>query len=101
MERVRRLVNRTVGMDNPDHIPWYLTAVLFASTSVIVGIIWDISWHRTIGRDSFWTPAHLAVYTGGLAAGVSCGWLALKTTFSGTDTEVGASTCAPARRGRR
>ncbi|MXX57026.1 MAG: hypothetical protein F4X15_07225 [Gemmatimonadetes bacterium] len=76
---------------NPDRIPWYLTAVLFASTSVIVGIIWDISWHRTIGRDSFWTPAHLAVYTGGLTAGLSCGWLALKTTFSGTDTEVGRS----------
>ncbi len=71
--------------------PWYLTAVLFASTSVIVGVIWDISWHRTIGRDSFWTPAHLAIYAGGLAAGLSCGWLALKTTFSGTGSEVGRS----------
>jgi len=20
---------------------------------------WDISWHRSIGRDSFWTPAHM------------------------------------------
>ena len=72
-------------------VPWYLTAVLFASTSVIVGVIWDISWHRTIGRDSFWTPAHLAIYAGGLAAGLSCGWLALKTTFSGTGGEVGRS----------
>ncbi len=75
----------------PRDFPWYLTAVLFASTSVIFGGIWDISWHRTIGRDSFWTPAHLAIYAGGLAAGLSCGWLALKTTFSGTGTEVGRS----------
>ena len=74
-----------------DRVPWYLSAVLFASTSVIVGGIWDISWHRTIGRDSFWTPAHVAIYAGGLAAGLSCGWLALKTTFSGTGGEVGRS----------
>ena len=72
-------------------VPWYLATVLFASTSVIVGVIWDISWHRTIGRDSFWTPAHLAIYAGGLAAGLSCGWLALKTTFSGTGPETGRS----------
>ena len=74
-----------------DSIPWYLAAVLFASTSVIVGIVWDISWHRTIGRDTFWTPAHMAVYAGGLAAGLSCGWLALKTTLAGTSSEVGRS----------
>ena len=84
-------ISETAEHDVQRDFPWYLTAVLFASTSVIVGIIWDISWHRTIGRDSFWTPAHLAVYTGGLAAGLSCGWLALKTTFSGTGTEVGRS----------
>jgi hypothetical protein len=84
-------MNRTSGSETPARFPWYLTAVLFASTSVIVGIIWDISWHRTIGRDTFWTPAHLAIYAGGLAAGLSCGWLALKTTFSGSETEVGRS----------
>ena len=66
-------------------IPWYLWAVAFASTSVIVGVIWDISWHRTIGRDTFWTPAHLAIYLGGAVAGLSCGWLVLKTTFAGTE----------------
>ncbi|PYR37057.1 MAG: hypothetical protein DMF90_08095, partial [Acidobacteria bacterium] len=35
---------------------WAIYAVLFASTSVILGVIWDISWHRSIGRDTFWTP---------------------------------------------
>jgi hypothetical protein len=66
-------------------------AVLFASTSVIVGVIWDISWHRTIGRDTFWTPAHLAIYLGGVVAGLTCGWVALRTTFAGTDAERDAS----------
>jgi hypothetical protein len=65
-------------------IPLALYAVLFASTSVIVGVLWDIAWHQTIGRDTFWTPAHLAIYLGGVVAGVTCGWLALHTTFAGT-----------------
>src|SRR5581483_7701732 len=67
--------------------PWSIYAVLFASTSVILGVIWDISWHRTIGRDTFWTPAHMAIYLGGIVAGVACGWLALHTTFAGTPEE--------------
>lgn len=76
------------GADAPA-VPWYLAVILFASTCVIVGIMWDISWHQTIGRDSFWTPAHMVVYLGGLASGVACGWLALKTTFAGTAAEHG------------
>src|SRR5438876_11326417 len=67
-----------------DAIPWHVWAVLFAATSAVVGVIWDISWHRTIGRDTFWTPAHLAIYLGGALAGPACGWLVLKTTFAGT-----------------
>src|SRR5712691_4136241 len=67
--------------------PVHLAAVLFAATSVIVGVIWDISWHRTIGRDTFWTPAHLGIYLGGIVAGVACGGLVLRTTFAGTDAD--------------
>jgi hypothetical protein len=63
---------------------WYLYAVVLGSVSVICGLIWDISWHRTIGRDTFWTPAHLAIYLGGILAGCSSGWLVLQTTFRGT-----------------
>ena len=71
--------------------PWSIYAVLFASASVIVGVIWDISWHRSIGRDTFWTPAHLAIYLGGVVAGLSCGFLALKTTFAGSAAERDAA----------
>ena len=72
-------------------IPVYIVAALVAATSVIVGVIWDISWHRTIGRDTFWTPAHMAIYLGGVLAGGACGWLVLRTTFAGTDAEKGAA----------
>lgn len=63
---------------------WLTYAVLFAATSAVVGVIWDISWHRTIGRDTFLTPAHIAIYLSGIVAGLSCGWLVLRTTFFGT-----------------
>ncbi|MBU6366872.1 MAG: hypothetical protein KJT01_11735 [Gemmatimonadetes bacterium] len=52
--------------------PWHLAAVVLANSCIVAGLVWDISWHMTIGRDTFWTPAHLLIYTGGaMAAGVS------------------------------
>jgi hypothetical protein len=48
----------------------------------VVGGHWDISWHRSIGRDTFWTPAHIAIHLCGVLAGISCGYLILNTTFS-------------------
>jgi hypothetical protein len=60
---------------------WPVYAVLFASTSVIVGVLWDISWHSSIGRDTFWSPPHLAIYLGGVVAGIACGWHVLHTSF--------------------
>jgi hypothetical protein len=62
-------------------LPWQLAAVVFAATSVIVGLVWDISWHMTIGRDTFWTPAHLAIYTGGAVAGLASGFEVLRRSF--------------------
>ncbi len=71
----------------PARAPWSVYAVLFASLSVILGVVWDISWHRSIGRDTFWTPAHMAIYLGGVVAGLTSGWLALTTTFGGSDAD--------------
>lgn len=68
-------------------LPWPLAALLFGSTSIVVGLLWDISWHMSIGRDTFWTPAHMAIYLGGVLAGISGGWMALRTTFRGTPEE--------------
>jgi hypothetical protein len=72
-------------------VSWPIYAVLFASTSVVLGVIWDISWHRTIGRDTFWTPAHIGIYLGGVVSGLTCAWLALRTTFAGSTQERAAS----------
>ena len=72
-------------------IPWHIPAVLFASTSMVIGVIWDISWHMTIGRDTFWTPAHLAIYVGGVVGGLASGFVVLKTTFAGSASERDAS----------
>jgi len=63
-------------------IPWYVWCAVLAVTSVMVGTHWDLAWHRSIGRDTFWTPAHMAIYFGGTLAGLSCGYLILSTTFA-------------------
>jgi len=68
-----------VATETPS-VPWYLWCAALAVTSAYIGGYWDISWHRSIGRDSFWTPPHLAIYACGLLAGVSSAYLILATT---------------------
>ena len=60
---------------------WHAPAVVFAALCVMVGVYWDISWHMSIGRDTFWTPAHLLIQAGGMIAGFTSGYVALRTTF--------------------
>src|SRR5467141_4165854 len=72
-------------------LPWLCYVVMAGATSIVIGILWDISWHRTIGRDTFWTPAHIAIYLGGLVGGLTCGWLVIRTTFFGTPQEKAGS----------
>src|SRR5689334_6844561 len=72
-------------------LPWHVPAMLVGSTSIVVGILWDISWHETIGRDTFWTPAHMAIYLGGVLAGSVGGWLAIKHTFFAVPVDRDAS----------
>ena len=64
-------------------VPWYAWCAVLAVTSAMVGSHWDIAWHRSIGRDTFWTPAHVAIYLAGVLAGLSCGYLILSTTLAG------------------
>jgi hypothetical protein len=62
-------------------VPWYIWCGVVAVTSASIGGAWDVSWHRSIGRDSFWTPAHMAIYACGVLAAVVCGYLIFATTF--------------------
>jgi hypothetical protein len=70
---------------------WHVYAVLFASGSVILGVLWDISWHQSIGRDTLWSPPHLAIYLGGVVAGIACGWHVLHTSFAASPAERAAT----------
>jgi len=71
-------------------IPWYLWSLTFAVALVTLGGQVDVSWHRSIGRDTFWTPPHMMVYACGLIAGFTCARLILAATF-GADPILRAS----------
>lgn len=62
-------------------VPWYIWTIFAAVVSVVIGGYWDISWHMSIGRDSFWTPAHIAIQMCGILAGFSSAVLIFSTTF--------------------
>ena len=63
-------------------VPWYIWAGVVAVTSATIGGAWDVSWHRSIGRDSFWTPAHLAIQACGLLAAIVGIWLVTQCTLN-------------------
>lgn len=65
----------------PARIPWYVWNYLLAAISVTIGGIWDISWHVSIGRDTFWSPPHLLIYLCGVLGGLGSAILILQTTF--------------------
>ena len=56
-------------------IPWHIWACVIAVTCSGVGSVWDISWHSSIGRDTFWTAPHILIYLSGVIAGLSCGYV--------------------------
>ena len=70
-----------IAADRSARVPWYVWCCVLATTFATIGGVWDISWHESIGRDSFWTPAHLLIYLCGVLAGLGCGYLILSTTF--------------------
>src|ERR1700735_3416570 len=64
-----------------DGVAWYVWFGALAVTSASIGGAWDVAWHRSIGRDTFWTPAHLAIQACGVMAAIICGYLILVDTF--------------------
>jgi hypothetical protein len=65
----------------PKRLPWWILTSLFAGVSIEVSLLWDLSWHLTIGRDTFWTPAHIGLQLGGLLGGATGGWLVAQSTW--------------------
>ena len=64
---------------------------VLAMAGLPIGIMWDISWHISIGRDTFWTPAHILIQVGGVVPAILFAWQAWQTTFYGTDAERAGS----------
>ena len=82
---------KSYALVQAQRIPWYIYSAVLASTSIIVGLIWDISWHMSIGRDAFLSPPHIAIYLGGILAGVGGGYQMMKTTFFANPEEKARS----------
>ena len=68
-------------------VPWLVWANVIASICISAGLYWDISWHETIGRDSFWTPAHLLIQFGAVLGAFGSAWVIMRTTFGGDSEE--------------
>jgi hypothetical protein len=60
---------------------WLVWVALVSTTSIMFGIYWDISWHMSIGRDTFWTPAHLCIQFGGILSALCSAVVIFSTTF--------------------
>ena len=78
------------SLTNVVAVPWFVWTGVIAVSSITFGLYWDISWHQTIGRDTFWTPAHLAIHFGGILAAFTCAYLIFTTTF-GQDADARAA----------
>src|SRR5258708_2005773 len=85
--------SRTSGLTlaKSETIPWYIWSCIAASTGIMSGLYWDISWHQTIGRDTFWTPAHLLIQFGAILTAVSSSTLIFRTTFGQDEAAKRAS----------
>jgi hypothetical protein len=62
-------------------VPWFVWASAASVSCAVFGLHFDIAWHRSIGRDSFWNPAHDVMYSSGVIAAIFCGYLIYATTF--------------------
>ncbi len=62
-------------------VPTYVYAVVFASFCIVMGLLWDIMWHMSIGRDGLFSAPHLVIYVGALVSGLFSGYQILTLTL--------------------
>jgi hypothetical protein len=46
------------------------SVIMYLMAQGLYGSTWDIQWHGAVGRDSFWTPPHLFMYSSTTLAGL-------------------------------
>ena len=72
----------TVGLSTiAKSVPWTIWCMVGGVASGMTGSAWDISWHMSIGRDTFWTPAHIMIQLTGVLVGIACAYMILSATF--------------------
>jgi hypothetical protein len=72
-------------------IPWTVWCIIAGIVSGMIGGSWDISWHMSIGRDTFWTPPHILIQLTGVLAGIACTYMILTATFASASTARSAA----------
>src|SRR2546427_1197744 len=85
------LPRATVASVNTESLPRSVSLAVAGLACLPIGLLWDISHHSTIGRDTFWTPAHILIQLGGIVPALLFASIALKTTFRGSQEERNAS----------
>jgi hypothetical protein len=69
---------------------WPLWFALGSSLAAAFGVHWDIAWHRSIGRDAFWTPPHVAIYSAAVLGAVAALAQILPATLGRRDERAAA-----------
>ncbi len=78
----KQTVSSLVASDQPERRLRQTCAwlVLYFLMQAELGLAWDRQWHDLLGRDTFWIPPHILLYTGVAAAGlVTLGLVLLDT----------------------
>jgi hypothetical protein len=83
----------SASSSQPFSVPIYIYAVVFASFCVIMGLLWDIMWHMSIGRDGLFAAPHLVIYVGGVVAGLFSAYQIFNLTL--TKNHPGRSDAVP------
>ncbi|WP_460671338.1 hypothetical protein [Larkinella ripae] len=63
-------------------VPIYIYAVIVSSFCVAMGIVWDIMWHMSIGRDGLLAPPHMLIYVGAIVSGLFSAYQILNLTLT-------------------
>src|SRR5258708_29983681 len=80
-----------VPLTNTDKLPGSVYLAVAGLACLPIGLLWDISHHSTIGRDTFWTPAHILVQLGGIVPALLFASIAWKATFAASQPEQDAT----------
>lgn len=59
---------------------WLVPCAVVAMTAILVAAFWDFSWHRSVGRDTFFTPPHCVLYFGAVLACFTSAFAVLRAT---------------------